>query len=129
MKYSIKIAALALAPVAFGGALALTAGTSSPASAKSCTFDGGGTIASGDAARTSEGTTFVCNEDGALVRVKTVSKVTRQKHPQIPKWFHWEHASKAAAREVCGNGPAIIAWGGNGDTSVIICKNGKAETS
>ncbi|HWI69478.1 MAG TPA: hypothetical protein VNS88_14080 [Nitrospiraceae bacterium] len=33
MKYGIKIAALAMAPVAFGGTLALVAGTSSSASA------------------------------------------------------------------------------------------------
>jgi len=35
---------------------------------RSCTFDGGGTIASGDAARTSEGTVWVCT-DGTLVHV------------------------------------------------------------
>jgi hypothetical protein len=33
MKYGIKVTALALVPVAFGGALAVTAGTSNPASA------------------------------------------------------------------------------------------------
>jgi hypothetical protein len=33
MKYGVRVAALALAPVALGGALAITAGTSSPASA------------------------------------------------------------------------------------------------
>lgn len=89
MKYGIKIAALAMAPVAFGSAIAITAGTSSPASAG-----------------------------------------THHSHQQrLPAGYHWKHASKAAAKEVCGNGPAIIAWGGKGDTSVIICKNGKAETS
>ena len=36
--------------------------------ARSCTFDGGGTIASGDAARTSEGTVWMC-QDGQLVRI------------------------------------------------------------
>lgn len=50
-------------------------------------------------------------------------------HHQLPRWVHWQHASKQAALEVCGHGPAIIAWGGNGDTSVIICKNGKADIS
>jgi hypothetical protein len=40
---------------------------SSPAP-RPCTFDGGGTIASGDAATTTEGTEWVCT-DGTLVRV------------------------------------------------------------
>lgn len=76
---------------------------------------------------------FTCEAvvDNKTVRVpiKTMSKVTHQKHHEPPKWFHWQHASNQAAREACGHGPAIIAWGGKGDTSVIICKNGKAENS
>ena len=89
MKYSIKIAALALAPDSFGGALALTSGTSSPALAS-----------------------------------------THHSHQQrMPAGYHWKHASKAAAKEASGYGPAIIGWGGNGDTSVITCKNGKADIS
>ena len=62
----ITITALAAAGIIAAGlgAAHLTA-ASSP---RPCTFDGGGTIASGDAARTTEGTTWVCT-DGTLIKV------------------------------------------------------------
>ena len=58
------ITATVLAVVAFGLAVVAFHGHA----ARSCTFDGGGTIASGDAARTSEGTVWMC-QDGQLIRI------------------------------------------------------------
>ena len=36
---------------------------------RACHFDGGGTIAIGDAARTTDGREWLCTEDGILIRV------------------------------------------------------------
>lgn len=53
----------------------------------------------------------------------------------LPRWLHWQYASRQARREVCGTWhhgrivPGIYVYGGNGDTSALICANGKAETS
>jgi len=60
------ITAVVLAVVVFGAGLAAYAFHGH--AARSCTFDGGGTIASGDAARTAEGTVWMC-QDGTLVRI------------------------------------------------------------
>jgi hypothetical protein len=57
--------------VAFAASIALLAGLgigTHHTAPKPCTFDGGGTIASGDAATTTEGTTWVC-ADGTLIRI------------------------------------------------------------
>lgn len=65
----MAVAIAATAVVASSGTalgMALTTGHAGP---RSCTFDGGGTIASGDAARTTEGTEWVCT-DGTLIRIK-----------------------------------------------------------
>lgn len=48
----------------------------------------------------------------------------------LPAWVHWRQAP-GFMRDVedCGGGPAVIVWGGHGDTSALICKSGIAETS
>lgn len=46
----------------------------------SCTFDGGGTIASGDAARTSAGQEFVCT-DGTLIPVSSYGTASKPAPP------------------------------------------------
>lgn len=55
--------------------------------------------------------------------------VTTQAH-HLPAWVHWRQAP-GFMRDVkdCGGGPAVIIWGGSGDTSALICKSGIAETS
>lgn len=51
-------------------------------------------------------------------------------HASLPSWVHWAPASSRAAREVCGRGvAAITVWGGSGDTSAVVCGNGKADAS
>ena len=65
----------------------------------------------------------------AMTLSAAVVHVAPSGHVSLPSWVHWKHASAKAAREVCGHGPAVIVWGGSGDTSVIVCGNGKAGVS
>ena len=96
-----------------------------------CHFDGGGTLAAGDAARTSDGHVWECTEDGGLVELSAVVRhAAPSAHPSLPSWVHWAPASSKAAREVCGRGvQAIAVWGGSGDTSAVVCQDGKADVS
>jgi hypothetical protein len=59
------IAASAIAAFAFGAAMFAL----HPGGPRTCTFDGGGTITAGQAARTSDGHVWQCTEDGRLVRI------------------------------------------------------------
>lgn len=49
---------------------------------------------------------------------------------QLPAWVHWRQAP-GFMRDVkdCGGGPAVIVWGGKGDTSALVCRSGVAEAS
>lgn len=96
-----------------------------------CHFDGGGQVAAGNAARTSDGHVWECTEDGALIELSaSVRHAAPSAHPSLPSWVHWAPASAKAARQVCGRGvAAITVWGGNGDTSAVVCANGKADVS
>jgi len=120
------IAGITLAAAALTGAGATGYAVHGQAAGRSCTFDGGGTIASGDAARTAEGTVWQCTEDGTLVKLAAAVRPARQ----LPSWVHWRQAP-GFMRDVkdCGGGPAVIVWGGNGDTSAMVCRSGVAETS
>lgn len=96
-----------------------------------CHFDGGGQVAAGNAARTSDGHVWECTEDGTLTELAASVRHARPSvHPSLPSWVHWAPASRSAARQVCGRGvQAITVWGGSGDTSAIVCGNGKADVS
>ena len=120
-KLTTVIAGLAIAAAGFAGGYAATA-ASSPAV---CHFDGGGTITAGNAARTTEGTTWVCGEDG------TLTELTAHTVPSLPSWVHWRQAG-GYMRDLtdCGKDhAAVIVWGGHGDTSALVCRSGIAEAS
>ena len=96
----------------------------------SCPVDGGGSIAAGDAARTGTGV-WECTEDGTLIELSASVRHARPSvHASLPSWVHWAPASSRAARQVCGRGvQAITVWGGSGDTSAVVCGDGKADVS
>jgi len=89
--------------------------------AATCTFDGGGTLTAGNAARTSDGHVWECTEDGTLTELAASVKPAVR---SLPRWAHW----KTAPRGACVHGGGIVVWGGHGD-GVLICSSGEIETS
>ena len=64
----LAITAITLAMPVVAATTAASYGQAAPAPI-TCTFDGGGTIAAGTYATTTEGTTWACNPAGTLVRI------------------------------------------------------------
>ena len=74
--------------------------------------------------------TVAAQQHPATVLSASVGHVRPPAHPSLPSWVHWAPASSRAARQVCGRGvQAITVWGGSGDTSAVVCGDGKADVS
>lgn len=49
-------------------------------------------------------------------------------HP-LPRWVHWQYATRGQAAD-CGNSvPAILMWTNGGTTSTILCRDGSSYSS
>lgn len=131
MRKIVSILLAVAACLVLGGTAGYVVQAAGPLPAAVCHFDGGGTLTAGDAARTSDGNVWECGEDGTLIQLTASVRHARPSvHPSLPSWVHWAPASRSAARQVCGRGvQAITVWGGPGDTSALVCADGKAETS
>ena len=68
---------------------------------------------------------------GSLAMTSSVPAASASVSHNPPHWFHWQYASKAATREVCGSHQprAIIVIQGHSGNSVIICASGNSEGS